>query len=120
MTKAKGDPCICLHIQVQLTVDGVYTIDDGIIDPVPGRAHVLPILPLLSAKLVSSRATSPHCRTHTVDEALKLDIDVWMQEVLLDFDLATDLLLHSGLDDLRLLETLEGEDVFGSILVQTI
>ena len=35
-----------------------------------------------------------------------------MPEVLLDFDLATDLLLHSGLDDLRLVETLEGEDVF--------
>lgn len=38
--------------------------------------------------------------------------DVWMSEVLLDFDFATDLLLHSGLDDLGLVETLEGEDVF--------
>ena len=35
-----------------------------------------------------------------------------MSEVLLDFDFATDLLLHSGLDDLRLIETLEGEDIF--------
>lgn len=38
--------------------------------------------------------------------------DVWMSEVLLDFDFATDLLLHSGLDDLGLVETLEGEDIF--------
>jgi hypothetical protein len=37
--------------------------------------------------------------------------DVWMPEILLDFDLATDLLLHSGLDDLGLVETLEGEDI---------
>ncbi len=34
-----------------------------------------------------------------------------MPEVLLDFNLATDLLLHSGLDDLGLVETLEGENV---------
>jgi hypothetical protein len=34
-----------------------------------------------------------------------------MPEVLLDFDLATDLFLHSGLDDFGLVETLESEDV---------
>ena len=34
-----------------------------------------------------------------------------MPEVLLDFNLAADLLLHAGLDDLGLVETLEGEDV---------
>ncbi len=38
--------------------------------------------------------------------------DVWMPEVLLDFDLATDLLLYSGLHDLGFVEALEGEDVF--------
>ena len=37
--------------------------------------------------------------------------DVWMPEVLLDFDLTTDLLLDSRLDNLGLVETLEGEDV---------
>ena len=37
--------------------------------------------------------------------------DVWVPEILLDFDLATDLLLYSGLDDLGLVETLEGENV---------
>jgi hypothetical protein len=34
-----------------------------------------------------------------------------MLEVLLDFNLVTDLLLHPGLDDLGLVETLEGENV---------
>ena len=38
--------------------------------------------------------------------------DVRVPEVLLDFDFTTDLLLHSGLDDLRLVETLESEDIF--------
>ena len=38
--------------------------------------------------------------------------DIWMPEVLLDFNLPTDLLLHSGLDDLRLVEAFESEDVF--------
>ena len=37
--------------------------------------------------------------------------DVWMAEVLLDFDLATDLLLDSRLNNLGLVETLEGKDV---------
>jgi len=36
-----------------------------------------------------------------------------MSEVLLDLDFATDLLLDSGLDDLGLVKTLEGEDVVG-------
>ena len=35
-----------------------------------------------------------------------------MLEVLLNFSLATDLLVHSRLDNLRLVETLKGKDVF--------
>ena len=38
---------------------------------------------------------------------------IGVSKVLLDLDLATDLLLHAGLHDLRLVETLEGEDIFG-------
>jgi hypothetical protein len=38
----------------------------------------------------------------------------------LDFNLATDLLLDSGLHDLRLVQTLEGEDEFSSTLVWTV
>ena len=38
--------------------------------------------------------------------------DVRVSEVLLDFDFTTDLLFHSRLDDLRLVETFEGEDIF--------
>ena len=38
--------------------------------------------------------------------------DVRVSQVLLDFDLTTDLLFHSGLDDLGLVETLESEDIF--------
>ena len=37
--------------------------------------------------------------------------DVRVSEVLLDFDFTTDLLLHSGLDDLGLVETFESEDI---------
>lgn len=53
---------------------------------------------------------------HEEDALLIVEItvkteDVWVSEVLLDLDLATDLLLHSGLDDLGLVEALEGEDV---------
>ena len=39
--------------------------------------------------------------------------DIGVSEVLLDLDFATNLLLHAGLYDLRLVEALEGEDVIG-------
>ena len=53
---------------------------------------------------------------HEEDALLVVEVTVkaenmWVSEVLLDLDLATDLLLYSRLDDLGLVETLEGEDV---------
>ncbi len=55
---------------------------------------------------------------HEKDALLVVEVaieaeDVGMSEVLLDLDFATDLLLDSGLDDLGLVKTLEGEDVVG-------
>ena len=39
--------------------------------------------------------------------------DVGVSEVLLDLDFASDLFLNPGLDDLLLIEALEGEDIVG-------
>lgn len=39
--------------------------------------------------------------------------DIWVSQILLDFDLAADLLLDSGFNDFRFVEAFESEDVFG-------